>query len=161
MMLATRSFAGGALNRAAAIGLACGAAFALAGIGYRAASLALADTGGLLMRPAFTLAYVTLVQSLVLTIWLWRRAEGWPSAPSWREWRLKRWSAPRACWRRSAGSPPSRWPPLAQVKAVGHIEPCLQLADLALRLRRAAEPARDRSASRLVAGGILLLILTS
>ena len=36
---------GGLLNRAAGIGLACGAAFAVAGIGYRAASLALADDG--------------------------------------------------------------------------------------------------------------------
>ena len=68
LMSATRGLGGGALNRAAAIGLACGAAFALAGIGYRAAALALPDTGGLVMRPAFTLAFVTLVQSLLLSL---------------------------------------------------------------------------------------------
>ena len=28
------------------------------------------------MRPAFTLAFVTLVQSLLLSLWLWRRGEG-------------------------------------------------------------------------------------
>jgi drug/metabolite transporter (DMT)-like permease len=70
LLSATRGLGGGALNRAGAIGLACGAAFAVAGIGYRAASLSLPDSGGLLMRPAVTLAYVTLLQSVLLTGWL-------------------------------------------------------------------------------------------
>ncbi len=64
LLAGTRGFGRGVLNRAAAIGLACGAAFAMAGIGYRAASLSLPDVGGLMVRPAVTLAYVTLLQSL-------------------------------------------------------------------------------------------------
>ena len=75
LLSATRGFGGGALNRAAAIGLACGAAFAMAAIGYRGGVAVAGATGGLLLRPAFTLAFVTLVQSLMLAL-AWRRGEG-------------------------------------------------------------------------------------
>ena len=157
LMSATRGFGGGALNRAAAIGLACGAAFALAGIGYRAASLALADTGGLLMRPAFTLAFVTLVQSVLLTVWLWRRGEGGIGA-------VLRRVADRGAGRGVGDAGLAR---LVHRLHPGHRgagegggagRAGLQLADRALRLRRAAERARDLGIA-LVAGGILLVIL--
>ena len=110
LLSATRGLGGGALNRAAAIGLACGAAFAVAGIGYRAASLSLPDAGGLLMRPAVTLAYVTLLQSVLLTGWLWLRGEG-GSARCCGSGGSRRWSGPRGCSPRSAGSRPSPSPP--------------------------------------------------
>ena len=77
LLSAARGLAGGVLNRAAAIGLASGAAFAIAAVGYRGASLAVPDVGSFLLRPACTLAFVTMAQSVLLTGWLW-----WRGGPS-------------------------------------------------------------------------------
>ena len=99
----------GVLNRAAGIGLACGAAFAVAGIGYRAAALALADEGGLLIRPAFTLAYVTIVQSVLLTGLAPGEARGRGRGGARGRGGSRRWSGRRGCSHRSGGSRRSRW----------------------------------------------------
>ena len=142
MLSATRGLGGGALNRAAAIGLACGAAFAVAGIGYRAASLALADPGGLLIRPAFTLAYVTLVQSVLLTGWLWLRGGGGVGAVL-REWRIEAMVGAAGMLASLGWFTAFTLVTVAQVKAVGQVELVFSLADGALCLRRAAERAGD------------------
>lgn len=60
------------LNRATALGLTSGLFFAVSGVGYRGASLSL-GSGDTFQRAVVTLACVTAVQVLAMTIWLaWR-----------------------------------------------------------------------------------------
>ena len=147
LLSGTRGLGGGALNRTAAIGLACGAAFAVAGIGYRAASLSLPETGGLLIRPAFTLAYVTLLQSVLLSVYIWRRAAGGVGAVL-REWRIEALVGAAGMLASLGWFTAFTLATVAEVKAVGQVELVFELADGALRLRRAAERARDAGRSR-------------
>ena len=60
-------------SRTAALGLACGALFALSTVGYRGAALSLAGTG-FLMAAAFTLLVAQVLQTLLLGGWLLARA---------------------------------------------------------------------------------------
>ncbi|MFO1208492.1 MAG: EamA family transporter [Amaricoccus sp.] len=159
LLSATRGLAGGVLNRAAALGLACGAAFALAGIGYRAASLALADTGGLVIRPAFTLAYVTLAQSLLLTLYLWHRGEGGVRSVLG-EWRIEALVGASGMLASLGWFTAFTLATVAQVKAVGQVE--LVFSWLTARFAFGERPSpRETLGIALVAGGILLLILAS
>jgi drug/metabolite transporter (DMT)-like permease len=149
----------GVLNRAAGMGLACGAAFALSAVAYRAAALALVDVGGVLIRPAFTLACVTLVQTLLMSGWIALRAP-------WRVWSVL------AHWRLAvpvgiAGMLASLgWftafalVPAAQVKAVGQVELLFNYLTSHLAFRE-RPTARETLGIALVAAGILLLVLTS
>ncbi len=66
---------GDLVSRPALLGIGSGLVFAVASIGYRAASLALED-GGFLIRAAVSLAMVTTFQTLVLGIWLALRDPG-------------------------------------------------------------------------------------
>jgi drug/metabolite transporter (DMT)-like permease len=157
LLSASRGLAGGAMNRAAALGLACGASFAVAAIGYRAASLSLPETGELLIRPAVTLAFVTIAQSVMLTVWIWRRGEGGIRAVL-REWRLE-------CLVGAAGMLASLgWftaftmVPVAQVKAVGQVE--LVFNWLTARFAFGERPSlRETTGITLVCAGIVLLVL--
>ncbi|MGX0876977.1 drug/metabolite transporter (DMT)-like permease [Roseovarius sp. MBR-154] len=59
-------------NRAAFLGLASGAFFAVSAVGYRGATLEIASTDPL-SRAGLTLAVVTVMQAVALTLWLiWR-----------------------------------------------------------------------------------------
>jgi drug/metabolite transporter (DMT)-like permease len=159
LMSTTHGIGGGVLNRAAAMGLACGAAFALSAVAYRAAALALADSGGLLIRPAFTLACVTLLQTLLMSGWMAVRAP-------WRVW------AVLAHWRLAApvgiaGMLASLgWftafalVPAAQVKAVGQVELLFNYLTSHLAFRE-RPTGRETLGIALVAAGILLLVLTT
>jgi drug/metabolite transporter (DMT)-like permease len=153
-----RGLTGGVFNRAARLGLASGAGFALSGIAYRAAGLAL-EAEGLLIRPAFTLACVTLAQALLMGAWL-RVSAPQSLAAVLRHWRI---AAPIG----AAGMLASLgWfaaftlVPVALVKAVGQVE--LVFSWLTARFAFGERPsARETLAIGLVSGGILLLILTS
>lgn len=60
------------LNRPAAIGLASGALFGMAAVGFRGASLSL-DGGHFLIRATLTLAIATTLQTLLMWVWMaWR-----------------------------------------------------------------------------------------
>lgn len=157
LLSASRGFAGGALNRAAALGLACGASFAIAAIGYRGASLALPPTGELLIRPAVTLAFVTIVQSVLLTLWLWQRGEGGVRAVL-REWRLESMVGAAGMLASLGWFTAFTLVPVAQVKAVGQIE--LVFNWLTSRFAFGERPsARDTTGIALVCAGIVLLVL--
>jgi drug/metabolite transporter (DMT)-like permease len=144
-----------AWNRAAGIGLACGAAFAVAGIGYRAASLALADTGGVVIRPAFTLAYVTLLQSVLLTGWL-VRAGG--ARGVLREWRIEALVGAAGMLASLGWFTAFTLVTVAEVKAVGQVE--LVFSWLTARFAFGERPSgRETVAIGLVGGGILLVVL--
>lgn len=62
-------------NRAAGLGLASGALFALSGVGYRGATLEIASADPL-VRASVTLSVVTMAQVIGMTIWLARREAG-------------------------------------------------------------------------------------
>ena len=157
LLSASRGFAGGALNRAAALGLACGASFAIAAIGYRAASLTLPETGELLIRPALTLAFVTIVQSILLTGWLWARGGGGVGAVL-REWRLEAVVGAAGMLASLGWFTAFTLVPVAQVKAVGQIE--LVFNWLTARFAFGERPSgRETTGIALVCAGIVLLVL--
>jgi drug/metabolite transporter (DMT)-like permease len=57
------------------IGLGSGALFGISAVSYRAASLSL-DGGDFLIRASLTLAFVTVLQTLLMTVYLaWRETE--------------------------------------------------------------------------------------
>jgi drug/metabolite transporter (DMT)-like permease len=157
LLSATRGFGGGLFNRAAGLGLLSGASFALSAVAYRGASLALVDDGSLLVRPAYTLACVTLLQSLVMTLWLRARAQGTVAAVL-RAWRV---AAPVGL----AGMLASLlWftaftlTSAAQVKAVGQVE--LLFSWLTARFAFGERPtARETIGIALVASGIVAVVL--
>lgn len=159
LLSARRGLGGGLFDRAAGYGLASGTAFALSGIAYRAASLALTDTGGLVIRPAFTLACVTLAQTLLMWLYLRARAPG-TARGVLGQWRI---AAPVGI----AGMLASLgWflaftlVSVAQVKAVGQVE--LVFSWLTSRFAFGERPSgRETVGIALVTGGIVLLVLTS
>ncbi|WP_299820001.1 DMT family transporter [uncultured Jannaschia sp.] len=72
-------------NRASALGLASGAFFSVSAVGYRGASL-LVDAEAAILRAAVTLCLVTLVQTILLGLWLlWRDRGGLVAV--FRRWR--------------------------------------------------------------------------
>lgn len=157
LLSASRGLAGGAMNRAAALGLACGASFAVAAIGYRAASLSLPETGELLIRPAVTLAFVTIAQSVMLTVWIWRRGEGGIRAVL-REWRLESLVGAAGMLASLGWFTAFTMVPVAQVKAVGQVE--LVFNWLTARFAFGERPSlRETTGITLVCAGIVLLVL--
>ena len=154
LLSATRGLAGGIWNRGAGLGLACGAAFALSAVSYRAAGLALDGPDGFAPRAALTLACVTLLQTVVMTVWLGRGA-----LPVLAAWRL---AAPVGLagmlaslgWFAAFGLATA-----AEVKAVGQIE--LVFSWLTARLAFGERPSlRETAGIALVSCGIAVLVLT-
>jgi drug/metabolite transporter (DMT)-like permease len=73
-------------EKTALIGIASGAFFGISAVSYRAAALSLGGEG-FLMQAAFTLACVTLFQTLVMAIYMRLREPGQLTAV-WRSWRV-------------------------------------------------------------------------
>ena len=143
----------------AALGLACGAAFALSGVAYRAAALGLAGEAGYFTRAAFTLAVVTVAQTLILGAWMRLRAPGGVRKVL-RAWRA---AAPVGA---SGMLASLGWftaftlASAAEVKAVGQVE--LVFSWLTARFAFGERPRpRETLGIALVAGGIVLLIVTT
>jgi drug/metabolite transporter (DMT)-like permease len=150
---------GGFDHRAAALGIASGAAFALSGVAYRAASLGLEGEAGFLTRAAVTLAFVVLAQTLAMGIWMRLRAPGAVTAVlrSWRVAALVGVAGMLAslCWFAAFTLASA-----AEVKAVGQVE--LIFSMLTARLAFGERPSRrELGGILLVAGGIVLLVLTA
>ena len=80
-----RALAAGWTSRATLLGIASGAGFALASVGYRGAALRL-EGSGFLMAGAYTLVAAQLVQTLLLGGWLLARSPA-TVAGVVREWR--------------------------------------------------------------------------
>ena len=77
-------------EKPALIGIASGACFGLSAISYRGASLAL-GSGGFLIRAAYTLACVTVFQTLVMALYMRLREPGQVTAVL-RAWRVAAWA---------------------------------------------------------------------
>jgi drug/metabolite transporter (DMT)-like permease len=147
----------GLLGSAALLGIGSGAAFALSAVAYRGATLALGGEPGTLLAPSFTLASVTLFQTLTLTVWIGLRE------PEVITEVLRRW--PTAAVVGAAGMLASLgWfvaftlASAAEVKAVGQIE--LLFSWLTARYGfRELPSGRETLGIALVAGGIVLVVL--
>jgi len=158
VLISVRAVPGSALvGRAAWLGLASGAAFALSAVSYRAASMALHAVPGELAAPAFTLACVTVAQTLLMTLWLGLRQPATIGAV------LARW--PTAALVGAAGMLASLgWflaftlATAAEVKAVGQVE--LLFSWLTARYGFGELPSlRETLGIAMVAGGIVLVVL--
>jgi drug/metabolite transporter (DMT)-like permease len=77
-------------EKPALVGIASGAFFGLSAISYRGASLSLGDQG-FLIRAAYTLACVTVFQTLVMALYMRLREPGQVSAV-FRAWRVAAWA---------------------------------------------------------------------
>jgi drug/metabolite transporter (DMT)-like permease len=76
-------------SRAVVLGLASGFFFAIAGVGYRAATLAV-DSGDPLLRAGIGMAVVSLMQTIALAIWLRWKEPGQVTAV-WQARRVAVW----------------------------------------------------------------------
>ncbi|MBD3677626.1 MAG: DMT family transporter [Rhodobacteraceae bacterium] len=75
LSLPPKGLRGGLFNKAMALGLLAGAGFGLSAIGYRAAAVTLGDMH-FVARATVTLAAVTSLQTIVMTLWLRVREPG-------------------------------------------------------------------------------------
>lgn len=159
MLSAARGIGRGALNRAAAIGLGCGAAFAVSAVSYRAAGLALEGEAGFVLRGAATLAFVTVAQTLAMTLYLaWRRQGGIGTVLG--AWRLAVPVGAVGMLASLGWFTAFTLATAAQVKAVGQVELVFSL--VTARLVFGERPSlRETAGIALVGGGIVVLVLTA
>lgn len=143
-------------SRPALIGLASGAAFGIAAVSYRAASLSLA-AGGVFLRAGFTLACVTVLQTAIMALYIRIREPGQLSrvAAAWRT----------AIWVGVAGVAASiGWftamtlENAAYVRALGQIELVFTVIASVVIFREHASRT-EAAGIALVIAGILVLIL--
>lgn len=147
---------GGFLNKTAPIGVGSGTAFAISGVSYRTASLAL-DSGGFLIRAAFTLVCVIIFQTIVMAIWLrWREAGQIRKVLE--NWRVAIWVGI------SGGLASLGWfsamtlQNAAYVKALGQIEILFAMA-VSIFFFREKPTLREILGIILASAGILILLL--
>lgn len=145
------------LSPSAGLGLASGVLFAVSGVGYRGASLALPG-GDALLRATTTLACVTLLQTLALGGWLlWReRGEMARVLSAWRVAGLVGVTSMigSICWFTAF-----TLQTVAYVKAVGQAELILSVLASTLVFREAIS-RRELVGIALLLASILLLVLT-
>ena len=143
-------------ERPALIGIASGAFFGLSAISYRGASLSLGEHG-FLIRAAYTLACVTVFQTLVMAIYMRLREPGQVSAVL-RAWRVSAWAGitgmiASACWFTAMTIQNA-----AYVRALGQIELVFTFAASIFLFREWPNRA-EVIGILLVIAGILLLLL--
>ena len=144
------------VNRAAGLGLASGALFAVSAVSYRGASLALSN-GDTALRAGVTLAIVTASQSLAMALWLgWRdRAQ---IAAVLRAWRVAGLVGVTSMIGSFLWFSAFTLQNAAYVKALGQIELIFALAASALFFRERIT-ARELGGIVLLSVGILVLVL--
>ncbi len=144
------------MNRAAGLGLASGALFAVSAVSYRAASLSL-NASDPVLRAAFTLAAVTAMQMGVMALWLRWREPGQVRAV-WTARRVAVWvglmsMAGSFCWFLAFTLQKA-----AYVKALGQVE--LVLSGLASAfVFREAVSRREWLGMAVLLASVLLLVL--
>jgi drug/metabolite transporter (DMT)-like permease len=143
-------------NRTEVIGIASGAFFGISAVSYRAAALSLGGEG-FLMQAAFTLACVTLFQTLVMAIYMRLREPGQVTAV-WRSWRVSglvglSGMLASACWFTAMTIQNA-----AYVRALGQIELLFTFAAGHFFFRERSN-ALELTGIGLVIAGILILLL--
>jgi drug/metabolite transporter (DMT)-like permease len=143
-------------EKPALVGIASGAFFGLSAISYRGASLTLGEHG-FLIRAAYTLACVTVFQTLVMAIYMRVREPGQVSAVL-RAWRVSAWAGitgmiASACWFTAMTIQSA-----AYVRALGQIELVFTFAASIFLFHEWPNRA-EVVGILLVIAGILLLLL--
>jgi drug/metabolite transporter (DMT)-like permease len=143
-------------EKPALIGIASGAFFGLSAISYRGASLALGG-GGFLIRAAFTLACVTVFQTLIMALYMRLREPGQLSAVL-RAWRVAAWAGASGMIASAGWFTAMTIQNAAYVRALGQIELLFTFAASVFLFHE--RPNRIEVAGIvLVVAGILLLLL--
>jgi len=143
-------------EKTALIGIASGAFFGISAVSYRGASLSLGGEG-FLMQAAFTLACVTVFQTLVMAVYMRLREPGQVTAV-FRAWRVSAWAGitgmiASACWFTAMTIQNA-----AYVRALGQVELLFTFAASIFLFHE--RPNRfEVTGIALVVAGILLLLL--
>lgn len=143
-------------NRAAGLGIASGILFAFSAVSYRGASLTLA-TDDPLLRAGVTLMAVVVMQTLIMTVWLWFRERG-EMGRVWRARRVAIWIGLTSmggslCWFIAFTLQNA-----AYVKALGQVELILSVIASTLFFREKIT-LREAMGMAILVASILLLIL--
>jgi len=143
-------------EKPALVGIASGAFFGLSAISYRGASLSLGDQG-FLIRAAYTLACVTVFQTLVMAIYMRLREPGQVSAV-FRSWRVSAWAGVTGMIASAGWFTAMTIQNAAYVRALGQIELVFTFAASILLFHE--RPNRTEVIGiLLVIAGILILLL--
>ncbi|MCG6953525.1 MAG: DMT family transporter [Betaproteobacteria bacterium] len=150
------SLAAGWTSRAALLGLASGAGFALSAVGYRGAALGL-DGAPFLMAAASTLVVAQLVQTLLLGGWLlWRSRE--VVLRVFRAWRASLFAGFMGAAASAGWFTAFTLETAAHVRTLGLIELVFSMA-VARRFFREKLTPLELTGIALLAGGIVLVTL--
>jgi drug/metabolite transporter (DMT)-like permease len=143
-------------EKPALIGIASGAFFGLSAISYRGASLSLGDAG-FLIRAAFTLACVTVFQTLIMALYMRLREPGQVTAV-FRAWRVAAWAGASGMIASAGWFTAMTIQNAAYVRALGQIELLFTFAASVFLFHE--RPNRvEVIGILLVVAGILLLLL--
>jgi len=143
-------------EKPALVGIASGAFFGISAISYRGASLSLGDHG-FPIRAAYTLACVTVFQTLVMAIYMRLREPGQVSAV-FRSWRVSAWAGVTGMIASAGWFTAMTIQNAAYVRALGQIELVFTFAAAVFFFRE--RPNRTEvTGILLVIGGILILLL--
>ncbi len=150
----------GLFSRVGLRGLASGAAFGVSAVAYRAATTSLAGTTnavpGYLMQAAFTLACVTLLQSLLLVAFM-RIREPHTLSKVRAAWRPAVWVGIAGMLASTGWFTAMTLGPVAQVRTLGQIELLFTFLTATLWFRERVRPTEALGVVLLVAGIALLL----
>lgn len=153
-----RAQSGGWLGRKALIGIVSGGLFGLSAVAYRGASLSL-DVGDTLFRASFTLAFVTLVQALLVLAWLKLREPG-QTLLLFKAWRVAGLVGLVGMLGSLAWFTAFTLQNAAHVRALGQIEVVFTLL-ASVYVFKERVTGREVSGVLLVSLGILILVLAS
>ena len=143
-------------GKPALIGLASGAFFGISAISYRGASLSL-GAGGFLIRAAYTLACVTVFQTLVMALYMRLREPGQLTLVL-RAWRVAAWAGVTGMIASAGWFTAMTIQNAAYVRALGQIELVFTFAAAVFFFRE--RPNRTELVGIvLVIAGLLLLVL--
>ena len=143
-------------ERPTLMGIASGACYGVAAVCYRAASLSL-EHPNFLVSAAYTLLVVLLIQTALMTIWLWLRHPK-ELAASFRTWRISSLVGLAGALASMGWFTAMTIQNAAYVRALGQIELVFAFASSRFLFREKTN-ALELAGIALVVGGILLLIL--
>lgn len=160
VLLSDSAVAGGGWRRvanlSAGLGLAAGLLFAMAGVGYRGAVLAL-DTGDSLYRALWVLAVATALQTAAMAIWMTLR-EPREAARVVRSWRIAGLVGLASMIGSTCWFVAFTMQNVAYVNAVGQVQVLMSLA-LTVFVFKERIVAREWQGGVILTGSILVLIL--
>jgi len=142
-------------EKPALIGIASGAFFGLSAISYRGASLSL--EGGFLIRAAYTLACVTVFQTLIMALYMRLREPGQVTAVL-RAWRVAAWAGICGMIASAGWFTAMTIQNAAYVRALGQVELLFTFA-ASIFLFHERPNRLEVTGIALVVAGILLLLL--